>query len=47
MSVVWYIESFYNRARSHASVGWRRPAELMDQFFERFESSLKEVQLAA
>ena len=45
--MVWYIESFYNRARPHSSVGWRRPAELMDEFFARFESGLEEVQMAA
>ena len=47
MAVVWYIESFYNRMRPHSSVGWRKPAELMGEFFVRFDSGLEEVQLAA
>jgi transposase InsO family protein len=46
-SVVWYIESFYNRARPHSSVGWRKPAELMEEFFARLDRGLGEVQLAA
>lgn len=47
MAVIWYIESFYNRSRPHSSVGWRRPTELMDEFFERFCRGLEEVQMAA
>ena len=46
-AVIWYIEAFYNRMRPHSSVGWRRPAELMGEFFERFDSGLEEVQMAA
>ncbi len=46
-AVIWYIETFYNRMRPHSSVGWRRPAELMGEFFERFDSGLEEVQMAA
>jgi transposase InsO family protein len=47
MAVIWYIESFYNRTRPHSSVGWRKPAELMDEFFARFDRGLEEVQMAA
>ena len=46
-AVIWYMESFYNRARPHSSVGWKRPAELMEEFFARFERGLEEVQMAA
>lgn len=46
-AVIWYIESFYNRMRPHSSVGWRRPAELMGEFFVRFDSGLEEVRMAA
>ena len=47
MAVIWYIESFYNRMRPHSSVGWRKPAELMEEFFARFNRGLEEVQMAA
>ena len=47
MSVIWYIESFYNRMRPHSSVGWRKPAELMGEFFERFDAGCEEVRKAA
>ena len=47
MSVIWYIESFYNRMRPHSSVGWRKPAELMEDFFARFDTGCKEVKKAA
>ena len=46
-SVIWYIESFYNRMRPHSSVGWRKPAELMGEFFERSAASCGEVMEAA
>lgn len=46
-SVIWYIEAFYNRFRPHSSVGWRRPAELMEEFFARTEAACKEVVSAA
>ena len=34
-AVVEFIESYYNRSRHHSTVGWRIPAQLMDEFFER------------
>ena len=34
-AVIEFIESYYNRSRPHSAVGWRIPAELMDEFFER------------
>ncbi len=46
-SVIWYIESFYNRMRPHSSVGWRKPAELMGEFFDRFNAGCEEVKKAA
>ena len=46
-SAIWYIEAFYNRMRPHSSVGWRKPAELMDEFFARFGVVREEVRKAA
>ena len=34
-AVVEFIESYYNRSRPRSTVGWRIPAQLMDEFFER------------
>ena len=34
------IESYYNRFRPHKSIGNRVPAEVMQEFFERFERGL-------
>ncbi len=46
-SVIWYIESFYNRMRPHSSVGWRKPAELMGEILERLRAGCGEVMEAA
>lgn len=46
-AVIWYIESFYNRMRPHSSVGWRKPAELMGEFFARSSDNCGEVMKAA
>ena len=35
-----FIESYYNRFRPHESIGDRVPAEVMQEFFERFERGL-------
>ncbi|WP_051479346.1 IS3 family transposase [Atopobium sp. BS2] len=32
----------YNRRRSHSTIGYRVPADVMDESFERFESALSE-----
>lgn len=32
-----WIERFYNRSRPHSSIGYRRPAELMEEFMRRME----------
>lgn len=45
-AVVEFIEAYYNRAKPHSSVGWRIPAQLMDEFFER-TAPCQEVMLAA
>jgi hypothetical protein len=45
-----FIESYYNRYRPHEAVGDRVPAEVMDEFFGRFEKAMAyepEVPLAA
>ena len=45
-AVVEFIESYYNRSRPHSTVGWRIPARLMDEFFER-TAPAEEVRMAA
>ena len=45
-----FVESYYNRFRPHEAIGDRVPAEVMDEFFERFEDAMSwepEVMLAA
>lgn len=41
-AVIGSIESYCNRRRPHSTVGYRVPADVMDEFFERFESALSE-----
>lgn len=41
-AVIGSIESHYNRRRPHSTIGYRVPADVMDEFFERFESALSE-----
>jgi hypothetical protein len=41
------MESFHDRVRPHPSVGRGKPAELMEEFFVRFDRGLEEVRLAA
>ena len=36
-----FIESYYNRYRPHESIGDRVPAEVMQEFFDRFEKALE------
>ncbi|MGN0084389.1 MAG: integrase core domain-containing protein [Atopobiaceae bacterium] len=36
-----FIESYYNRYRPHESIGDRVPAETMQEFFDRFERTLR------
>lgn len=45
-AVVEFIESYYNRSRPHSTVGWRIPAQLMAEFFER-TAPTEGVRLAA
>lgn len=45
-AVVEFIESHYNRSRPHSTVGWRIPARLMGEFFER-TAPTEGVRLAA
>lgn len=35
MSVIWFIETYYNRKRPHSTIGYKVPAEAMDAFFAR------------
>lgn len=46
-AVTGFIEGFYNRRRPHSSVGYRIPAELMDEFFARTDPALWEEPEAA
>ena len=39
-AVIGFIELCYNRRRPHLTIGYRVPADVMDEFFERFESAL-------
>ena len=41
-AVIGFIESYYNRRRPHSTIGYRVSADVMDEFFERFESALSE-----
>ena len=41
-AVIGFIESYYNRRRPHSTIDYRVPADVMDEFFERFESALSE-----
>ena len=41
-AVIGFIESCCNRRRPHSTIGYRVPADVMDEFFERFESALSE-----
>ena len=41
-AVIGFIESYYNRRCPHSTIGYRVPADVMDEFFERFESALSE-----
>ena len=36
------IGSCYNRRRPHPTIGYRVPADVMDESFGRFESALSE-----
>lgn len=47
VAVVDYIEVYYNRRRPHSTVGYRIPAELMAEFFERTAACGEEAPLAA
>lgn len=52
LACVDWTERFYNRSRPHSSIGYRRPAELMEEFVQRMEGmfereSEKENYLAA
>ena len=41
-TVIGFIESYYNCRSPHSTIGYRVPADVMDEFFERFESALSE-----
>lgn len=45
-----FIESYYNRYRPHEAIGDRVPAEVMAEFFARFEEAMscdQELMMAA
>ena len=41
-AVIGFIGSCYNRRRPHSTIGYRVPADVMDESFERFEGALSE-----
>ena len=41
-AVIGFIESCYNRRHPHPTIGYRVPADVMEESFERFESALSE-----
>ena len=47
VAVIDYVEGYYNRRRPHSTVGYRVPAELMGEFFERTSGCGGEAPLAA
>lgn len=34
-AVIEFIEAYYNRRRPHSTIGYRIPAEAMEEFFKR------------
>ncbi|WP_413587832.1 integrase core domain-containing protein [Ellagibacter isourolithinifaciens] len=34
-AVIEFIEVYYNRRRPHSTIGYKMPAEAMEEFFER------------
>lgn len=41
-AAIGFIESYYNCKCPHSTIGYRVPADVMDEFFERFEGALSE-----
>ena len=46
-AVVGFIEGYYNRRRPHSTIGYRIPAQVMEEFFERTAPRPGELPLAA
>ena len=42
LGTIDFIESYYNRMRPHEAIGQRVPAEVMEEFFGRFDAALAE-----
>ena len=42
LGAIEFIESYYNRMRPHEAIGQRVPAEVMEEFFDRFDAALVE-----
>lgn len=42
MAGVDWIERLYNRSRPHSAIGYRHPADLVDEFQNRMEAMFKE-----
>ena len=40
LGAIEFIESYYNRMRPHEAIGQRVPAEVMGEFFDRFDAAL-------
>lgn len=39
-AVIGYIESYYNRRRPHSTITYQIPAQVIAEFFERFERAM-------
>lgn len=47
MSVIWFIETYYNRKRPHSTIGYKVTAEAMDAFFARTAPKPEAMPIAA
>ena len=46
-AVIEFIEAYCNRRRPHSTIGYKMPAEAMEEFFERTASKPEELPMAA
>ncbi len=46
-AVIEFIEADYNHRRSHSTIGYQVPAQVMDSFFERTKQAEEGLPMAA
>ena len=46
-AVIEFIEVYYNRRRPHSTIGYKMPAEAMEEFFERTAPKPEVLPMAA